>query len=78
VTVLSSFPATPHPLRIVAYVDAAHGNDLRNRRSTTGYGICLAGGGVAYRCKTQSVTATSSTEADFIAAVSTSKTILYL
>jgi hypothetical protein len=78
VTDLHTFPATPRPLRLVAYVDAAHANDLRNRRSTTGCGICLAGGIVACRCKSQSVTATSSTEAEFIAAVSASKTILYL
>ena len=38
----------------------------------------MAGGVVAYRCKTQSVTATSSTEAEFIAAVSAAKSVLYL
>jgi hypothetical protein len=38
----------------------------------------LAGGVIAYRCKTQSITATSSTEAEFIAAVSAGKVAKYL
>ena len=46
-------------------VDAAHAHDLRNRRSTTGFAFMLAGGAVSYRSKTQSITATSSTEANF-------------
>jgi hypothetical protein len=41
------------PFQLIGYVDAAHGNDLRHRCSTTGYGFSmLAGGVVAYRCKT--------------------------
>jgi hypothetical protein len=60
------------------YVDAAHANDLRHRRSTTGYGFTLNGGAVSYRSKTQSFTATSSTEAEFIAAVSAAKSAKYL
>jgi hypothetical protein len=63
---------------LTGFVDAAHANDLRNRRSTTGYGFVFNGGGVAYRSKTQSVTATSSTEAEFLAAVSAAKTAKYL
>jgi len=56
-----------------AFLDAAHANDLRNRRSTTGYAFLLCGGAISYRCKTQSITATSSTEAEFLAAVATAK-----
>jgi hypothetical protein len=63
---------------LTAFVDAAHANDKRNRRSTTGFAFTLAGGIVAYRSKTQSLTATSSTEAEFIAAVSAAKTAKYL
>ena len=61
-----------------AYVDAAHANDLRKRRSTTGYAFMLSGGVVSYRCKTQSITATSSTEAEFLAAVTAAKQARYL
>jgi hypothetical protein len=57
---------------------ASHANDLRERRSTTGYAFLLAGGVVAYRSKTQSITATSSTEAEFLAAVSSGKVAKYL
>jgi len=69
---LPDFPAvdTQEP---VAFLHAAHANDLRNRRSTTGYAFLLCGGAISYRCKTQSVTATSSTEAEFLAAVATAK-----
>jgi hypothetical protein len=75
---LPDFPSTTDPFQLIGYVDAAHGNDLRHRRSTTGYGFMLAGGVVAYRCKTQSITATSSTEAKFLAAVSAGKVTKYL
>ena len=38
----------------------------------------LAGGCISYKCKTQPITATSSTEAEFYAAVSAAKQALYL
>jgi hypothetical protein len=38
----------------------------------------LSGGPVAYRSKTQTITATSSTEDEFIAAVSSAKVVKYL
>ncbi len=63
---------------MVGFVDAAHANDLRNRRSTTGYAFLLSGGAISYRCKTQSITATSSTEAEFLAAVTAAKHAKYL
>ena len=74
---LPSFPTTDS-LKLVGYLDAAHANDLRNRRSTTGYAFLLSGGAVSYRCKTQSITATSSTEAEFLAAVTAAKHARYL
>jgi len=62
----------------VVFLDAAHANDLRNRQSTTGYAFLLCGGAISYRCKTQSITATSSTEAEFLAAVATAKHARYM
>jgi hypothetical protein len=50
----SSLPLFPQaPLStLVGFVDAAHANDLRQRRSTTGFAFLLAGGGaVAYKSK---------------------------
>jgi hypothetical protein len=64
--------------QLYGFVDSAHATDLRNRRSTTGYAFCLAGGTIAWRAATQSVVATSSTEGEFIAAVSAAKTAKYL
>jgi hypothetical protein len=75
---LPTFPSVASHLQLVGYVDAAHGNDLRQRRSTTGYCFMLSGGAIAYRSKTQTITATSSTEAEFIAAVSSAKVAKYL
>ena len=74
---LPSFPAFESNT-LTCVVDAAHGNDLRNRRSTTGYAFLLAGGAISYRSKTQSITATSSTEAEFLAAVTAAKHAKYL
>ena len=62
----------------MTYTDAAYGNDPRKSRSTTGFTIFLAGGAVVFRSKTQKVTALSSTEPEFFAAVSTTKIVLFL
>ena len=75
---LPEFPKPESSLDLQGFVDAAHANDMRNRRSQTGYAITLCGGAVSYRSKTQSTTATSSTEAEFVAAVSAAKTVKYL
>jgi hypothetical protein len=72
---LPAFPLTMSHLHLVGYVDSAHGNDLRHRCSTTGYCFMLSGGAIAYR---STITATSSTEAEFIAAVSSAKVAKYL
>ena len=51
---------------------------MKKRRSTTGYVLTFCGGAVLYRSKTQSLTALSSTEAEFIAAVDAAKAVLYV
>ena len=53
---------------LTGFVDAAHANELRKQRSTTGLVFTFCGGAVVYKSKTQSLTAESSTEAEFIAA----------
>ena len=74
---LGTFPASPLH-RLVGFVDAAHATDIRTRRSVTGYTFSLAGGTIAYKSKLQPVLATSSTEAEFLAAVHAAKTAKYL
>ena len=75
---LPVIPPPSHLRQLITHVDAAHANDLRNRRSTTGYAFTMCGGTVSYRTKTQSITATSSTEAEFLAAVTAAKHGKYL
>ena len=40
---LPEFPSPESPQELVGHVDAAHANDLRNRRSTTGHVFTMAG-----------------------------------
>ena len=75
---LPKVPSTTNPFQLCGFVDAAYANDLRKRRSTTGYAFILCGGVVAYKTQTQKLTATSSTEAEFYAAVTAAKVARYL
>ena len=65
-------------MQLAIYVDAAHGTDLRNRRSISGIVATLNGTAIAYCAKWQPTVATSSTEAEFIAAVSAGKMAKHL
>jgi hypothetical protein len=63
---------------LTGYVDAAHATNLKTRRSVSGYVFTLAGGAVAFKSKLQATVATSSTKAEFLAAVSAAKVAKYL
>jgi hypothetical protein len=66
----------PHPTLttiLCAYVDAAHANCLRTRRSVGAFVFCLDGTSIAYRAKWITTICCSSTEAEFITAVSAAK-----
>jgi hypothetical protein len=65
-------------LQLAGFVDAAHATDLLTRRSVAGLVFLLSGGAIAYNSKLQPTVATSSTEAEFIAAVSAAKIARYL
>jgi len=71
-------PPPSHLRQLSTHFDTAHGNELRQRRSTAGYRCCLAGGVMAYRSRTQSICAQSSTEAELIAANAAAKVTKYL
>ena len=75
---LPTFPQSASPLALTGYVDAAHATDLHTRRSVTGLAFMLVGGPIAYKSKIQSTVSTSSTEAEFIAAVHAAKIAKYL
>jgi hypothetical protein len=76
-TTLPPFPATALD-ELVGFVDASHAACQVTCRSVTGYAFCLAGGVIAYKSKLQPVVATSSTEAEFYAAVIAGKLAKYL
>jgi Reverse transcriptase (RNA-dependent DNA polymerase)/GAG-pre-integrase domain len=75
---IPSFPLAISPTTLTGYVDAAYGTDSTTRRSVTGLAFTFCGGAVAYRSKLQPIVATSSTEAEFIAAVQAAKMAKYL
>ena len=60
--------------KLIGFADAAHANDLTKQRSTTGCVFTHSGGAVVCRSKTQSLTALSSAEAEFTAAVTAAET----
>jgi ribosomal protein L30/L7E len=62
---------------LVAYSDAAYAADVKTRKLVTGLSLNYAGGCVAYKSKMQATVATSSTEAEFITAISAAKIIKY-
>lgn len=73
----ADFPSVPLDA-LVGYVDAAYGTDLSTRKSVTGIVLCFAGAAVAFKSKLQATVSTSSTEAEFIAAVDAAKQTKYL
>ena len=75
---LPDFPQVDDPLQLSGYVDAAHATDLITRRSVTGLVFMFCGGPIAYKSKIQPTVSTSSTEAEFIAAVHAAKISKYL
>jgi hypothetical protein len=62
---------------LVGFVDASHAACVKTRRSITGIAFCFGGSVIAYRSKLQPVVATSSTEAEFYAAVAAAKMAKY-
>ena len=63
---------------LIGFVDAAHTNNLRKRRSTIGVVFTFCGGAIVWKSKTQSLTAGSSTEAEFLAAYEAGKIYRFL
>ena len=61
-----------------AYCDSDYAGDTKSRKSTSGWVIMFKGGPIAWGTQKQSVTATSSCEAEFISACSCVKVLLYL
>ena len=63
---------------LVGILDAAHATDLLTRRSVTGLAVFFGGAVVAWKSHLQATVSTSSTEAEFLAAVQCAKLVIYL
>ncbi|KAE8703180.1 BTB/POZ domain-containing protein [Hibiscus syriacus] len=65
-------------LLINGYVDSDYARDLDKSKSTTGYVFKITGGAVSWVLKLQSIVATSTTEAEYVAATQASKEVIWL
>ena len=77
-TLKETFNVDINTSKLVGFVDAAHANDLCKQCSTTVVVFTFMGGAVVYKSKTQFITTSSSTEAEFIAAHAAAKIARYL
>lgn len=73
-----SFSNTHTGNDILAYCDADYAGDPQTRKSTTGYVIFYSGGPISWCSRKQPIMATSSTEAEYIAAADCCKEVLYI
>jgi len=63
---------------LVAFANAAHATDAKTHQTVSGYIILCAGAAVAYKTKLQPTVATSSTQAELIAAIYAAKAVNHL
>lgn len=63
---------------LIGYTDSDYAGDIETRKSTSGFVIMYCGGPISWSSKKQSITALSSTEAEYIAAAECCKEILHL
>jgi len=61
-----------------AFVDADHAGNPDNGRCTGGYALLIAGGAVSWSSRLQTITALSTTEAEYVAAVDAGKDVVWM
>lgn len=63
----------PNETNLTGYTDADYGGDIDTRRSTNGYIFMLNGGPIAWASRKQTCTATSTIQAEYVAASEAAK-----
>lgn len=63
---------------ILGYSDSNYGGDVCDRHSTTGYIFTIGGGAVSWCSKRQPTSATSTTEAEYMALSAATKEAIWL
>jgi len=66
------------PLEIVGYSDSDFGSCVDDRKSTSGYIFMMSGGAVSWKSCKQSITATSTMEAEYIACYEATRQAIWL
>jgi len=61
-----------------AYCDADHASNVDNGCSTGGYALIIAGAAVSWSSRLQTITALSTTEAEYVSAVDTGKEVAWM
>jgi hypothetical protein len=65
-------------LELVGYADADFAGDSESRRSTSGFVVLMAGAAISWSSKRQSVITISTTEAEYVAASTAVREVLWL
>lgn len=63
---------------LCGYADASYAEDVKDRKSHSGYCFILNGGAISWRSKKQKCTVLSSTEAEYVSLVNAAKECLWL
>jgi hypothetical protein len=72
------YSKTANPHQPIAYCDADFAADLTDRKSRTGYAIFLNGGPVIWSSQKQTVTAISTTEAEYVATWAATRQVIWI
>jgi hypothetical protein len=70
-------PTTTNPALFTTYSDADHGGDPQTMKSTGAYVVKMGTGAVDWQSKLQSIVTLSTTEAEYLSAVTAGQTILW-
>ena len=73
-----TYAPSPSKELFTSYTDSDHGGNVDTGRSTSGYVVKMGTGAVSWRSKLQSIVALSTTEAEYVAAVSAGAEVVWM